>query len=431
MRPVELLRSRVAATCSLGPANAHRGLRGFSRAPSRFLHGPPKAAAESPVPAPCDARSIRALFARGGTSNGLVIWKHDLPPADEWPNVLPALMGSPDPFGRQLDGMGSGISSTSKICVLSPPSDPSLADVDFTFVQVGIQDGKLDLAGNCGNMISVVGPVAWDALLSHTPGPDKATVRIFNTNTRKLIRSTFSVRPAGPSGRRRVYDPSGACRIAGVPAASSPIHLRFLRPGGAKTGRTLPTGRPIDTLALPDGTAVEASLVDVSNPGVFVRAADFGFPPAAAASSPKEMRARLASDPALLERLELVRRAGAARMGLDPDTQSVPKIVLVLPGDADAEGSHLRCQALSMGQPHKTVPLTLAMCPGAAAGLEGTIPHELAAGLARPQEGSEHAIVLGHPAGKIEVRVKVGKEGVEAVDIWRTARVLMAGDVFY
>ncbi len=96
------------------------------------------------------SRSFPAVFARGGTSNGLVVQRRHLPPLDQWHAVLPAAMGSPDPFGRQLDGMGSGISSTSKICVLSPSNLPD-ADVDFTFVQVGIRDGSLDLAGNCGN----------------------------------------------------------------------------------------------------------------------------------------------------------------------------------------------------------------------------------------------------------------------------------------
>ncbi|KAL1842405.1 hypothetical protein VTJ49DRAFT_5364 [Mycothermus thermophilus] len=383
------------------------GFRGCSRVNSRFIHNTPKAAAKPLAPVSRGTQSIRALFARGGTSNGLVIWKHDLPPEDEWPKVLPALMGSPDPFGRQLDGMGSGISSTSKICILSPPSDPAVADVDFTFVQVGIKDGSLDLAGNCGNLISVVGPVAWDAVLSHArppppgPDPDKATVRIFNTNTNKLIHSTFSITlPSSDPSSRRVYNPAGTYHIAGVPTLSSPIHLRFLHPGGAKTGRTLPTGNPIDTLSLSDNTTIDASLVDVSNPGVFIRASDLGFPPTV---SPQDLRATIESDPALLERLESIRRAGAERMGMDPDTQSVPKIVLVLPGDADA-GVHLRCQALSMGQPHKAVPLTLAMCLGAAAGLEGTIPNTLAVGLNRGEgQQGESVVAIGHPAGSIEL----------------------------
>ncbi|KAL2123387.1 hypothetical protein VTJ04DRAFT_3842 [Mycothermus thermophilus] len=357
-------------------------------------------------------------------------------------------MGSPDPFGRQLDGMGSGISSTSKICILSPPSDPSIADVDFTFVQVGIKDGTLDLAGNCGNMVSVVGPVAWDDLLSHNPppttttqpdpNPDKATVRIFNTNTRKLIYSTFSVTT---SGRRRMYNPSGTFHIAGVATPSSPIHIRFLHPGGAKTGRTLPTGNPIDILHLPDTTTgIPASLVDVSNPGVFIRASSLNLP----VTTPQSLSQTISSNPSLLTKLELIRRAGAEKMGLDPNTQSVPKIVLILPPPpppsreekalAGEEGLvNLRCLALSMGQPHKAVPLTLAMCLGAAAGLEGTIPQLEAKGLEVDEEGGkEKRVVIGHPAGSVEVRVKTEGEGeAEAVEIERTARILMRGEVFY
>jgi 2-methylaconitate cis-trans-isomerase PrpF len=330
-------------------------------------------------------------------------------------------MGSPDPYGRQLNGMGSGISSTSKICILSP-SVRLDADVEFTFVQVGIKDGTLDLAGNCGNMSSVVGPISFDEGLVKTPelgsdsetGFQTATVRIFNTNTSKIIRSSFRVAGEPPS-----YCPEGDYEMDGVPSKYSKIVLSFLNPGGAKTGRTLPTGNPVDTLALPDGTAVEASLVDVSNPGVFVRISDLGI------QNPESLTpAAIEVDAALKARLETIRQAGAAMMGLDPKTESVPKIVLVSP--PDSPGVNIKCLALSMGQAHKAVPLTLALCLGAAARLSGTIPHQLSTGA----DGRD-SIVIAHPSGKLEVGTTIQDGEVSSAELLRTARVLMKGEVFY
>ncbi|GAB1320126.1 hypothetical protein MFIFM68171_10336 [Madurella fahalii] len=370
-------------------------------------------------------RSLPAIYARGGTSNGLVIHAHHLPPKSEWCKVLPALMGSPDPYGRQLDGMGSGISSTSKICVLSPTSRRD-ADVEFTFVQVGIKDGSLDFAGNCGNMLSVVGPVSFDEGLVKTPKIElepgsrvqTTLVRIFNTNTSKVVHSRFRVAGDPPK-----YCPEGPYEMDGVPGRHSSIVLSFIRPGGAKTGRSLPTGNPVETLVLPDGGTIDASLVDVSNPGVFVRVSDLGI------RNPSSLTpASVEADAALKKRLEEIRRAGAARMGLDPNTESVPKIVLVLPSShtQQSPGVNIKCLALSMGQAHRAVPLTLALCLGAATRLPGTIPDQLSTG---PDAGG--AIVIGHPSGRLEVGTTVRDGEIISAELHRTARVLMKGAVFY
>ena len=370
-------------------------------------------------------RYFPAIFARGGTSNGLVIHRHHLPPLAEWHSVLPSAMGSPDPYGRQLDGMGSGISSTSKICVLSPSSRPD-ADVDFTFVQVGIRDGAVDMAGNCGNMSSIVGPVGLDEGLISRPRIERgggnddeqtALVRIFNTNTSKLVHSRFKV--AGHPAR---YCPDGDYEMDGVPGKGSKITLSFLDPAGAKTGEAaLPTGRPIDTLRLPDGSSIEASLVDVSNPGVFVRVADLGMGPGAQTLSPLHLDA----DSELKRRLEQIRQAGASMMGLDPRVESVPKIVLLL-DHARNPGANIECLALSMGQAHKAVPLTLALCLGAAVKLDGTIPNLLAKGDLRNQ-----AVVIAHPSGTVDIGTTMKNGRIQSADLHRTARVLMKGDVFY
>jgi 2-methylaconitate cis-trans-isomerase PrpF len=371
-------------------------------------------------------RKLPAIFARGGTSNGLVFWKEHLPPESEWHKVLPAVMGSPDPYGRQLDGMGSGISSTSKICVLAPCPNKDVADVEFTFVQVGVKDGSLDMAGNCGNMSSIVGPVGFDdgpfplGRVEEDPetGARTGVVRILNTNTSKVVVSRFPV--VGDPPR---YWPHGDYEMDGVPGKHSKISLSFLRPGGAKTGRTLPTGNAVDILTLPDGTTVEASLVDVSNPGVFVRLSDLGIQGSAYLDPPA-----VEANAGLKVRLEQIRQAGASMMGLDPRTESVPKIVVVFPPSIaqQSPGVNLKCLALSMGQAHKAVPLTLALCLGAAAGLKGTIPNQLAVGAV---EGD--SIVIGHPSGRLDVGTTVEGGEVLAAKLYRTARVLMRGELFY
>lgn len=210
-------------------------------------------------------KSFPAVFVRGGTSNGLIIKREHLPQEQsKWQPILSSAMGSPDPFGRQLNGMGSGISSTSKICVISK-SDRQDADVDYTFVQVGISAGDLDMAGNCGNMSSAVAPVAYDErvleedqIVSRESGA--VTVRMFNTNTEKIVHSTFLV-----NKETRKYEPSGGYTIDGVPGSGSIITLSFIDPAGSKTGKALPTGKSVDTLRLPNGDTIRASLVDVSH----------------------------------------------------------------------------------------------------------------------------------------------------------------------
>lgn len=264
-------------------------------------------------------------------------------------------MGSPDAYGRQLDGMGSGVSSTSKICVVERSSRAD-ADLDYTFVQVGIKDGSLDLAGNCGNLSSAVGPFGLSEGLLHNVHDTAdledrtVTVRIFNTNTSKLIHTTFNVTKDGK------YDPFGDYSIDGVPGSGSRITMSFLNPAGSKTGKAMPTGNPIDTLDLGNGESIKASLVDVANPGIFVLASDLGVPG-------DIMPASLESMQDVMARLERIRRQGTLMMGLDPNIQSVPKIVIVSkPNDAAAKnGIHITCRALSMQQPHKAVPLTLGL----------------------------------------------------------------------
>lgn len=375
-------------------------------------------------------RSFPAWFVRGGTSNGLVIRAADLPPRASWPSVLPPAMGSPDALhGRQLDGIGSGVSSTSKLVVLSPAERPG-AHVDYTFVQVGIRDGALDTAGNCGNMSSIVGPAAWDMgyvaeeekaalVTTDEDGVPWATLRIFNTNTNKVIETTFRV--VDVQGRM-VFCPEGGYVMDGVSGRHSCITMSFLDPAGAKTGKALPTGNTIDTLELEDGSNVQASLVDVGNPGVFVKGSSLGFE-SADDLSPSTIEA----DAELKKRLEMIRRKGASMMGMDPDTESVPKIVLLFPplhgSDVD-----IRCRAMSMGQAHKAVPLTLALCLGAAAKIEGTLAWEI---LRESGRGEGDVVRIAHPSGLVDVGTTMEEGRISAAKLLRTGRVLMKGEVFY
>lgn len=383
-------------------------------------------------------KTLRAWFARGGTSNGLVLHRDDLPPQDQWHRILPAAMGSPDHYGRQLNGMGSGISSTSKIVVLGPPSRSDI-DVDYTFVQVGIKDGKLDLAGNCGNMSSLVGPVAWDKglinrdqiLEEDEQGAKWARVRFFNTNTSKVLESKFMVKGEPP-----MFCPQGDYAMDGIPGTGSKVTLSFLDPAGAKTGQALPTGSPADKLHLPGSNTIEASLVDVSNPGVFVRAQDVLslarggqlLGSAAQSLTPEAVEA----DDTLKMILEQVRQAGASRMGLDPKVESVPKVVMVLPSPPDRH-TDIDCLAMSMGQAHKAVPLTLALCLGAACQIPKSIPNGMlvqpSASPCSPPASGSRTVTIGHASGMMDIGISTKDGEIVSAELLRTARVMMKGEV--
>ncbi|CAK7271357.1 hypothetical protein SEPCBS57363_004574 [Sporothrix epigloea] len=418
---------------------------------------------------PPHERSFPAYFVRGGTSNGLVIREDVLPfyssssgsgaadtatmqaRAVAWTPVLASAMGSPDPqHARQLDGMGSGVSSTSKVCVISPPDNAAERadrDVNFTFVQVGIRDGQLDLAGNCGNMVSAIGPLAFDLGYGGTvvgaagDGEKEGLVRIFNTNTKKLIHSRFRV-----AGEPPTYCPDGDYAIDGVPGTHSRIKLSFIQPAGAKTGAQngLPTGSPVELLPRRAGEkpSIPASLVDVCNPGVFVLGSSLGLGDGNDLGTVvlRDVATAIETDTELKLTLNYLRREGARRMGMDPDTESVPKIVIVFPpptGEvAEVNNVDICCVALSMGQVHKAVPLSLALCLGAAVQIPGTLAAQVVAkgqndvNMTGARKG---AVVIGHPSGRVDVATSLDEADgtILSAELHRTARVLMEGKVFY
>jgi 2-methylaconitate cis-trans-isomerase PrpF len=359
-------------------------------------------------------KKVRAVYMRGGTSRCLVFHARDLPaPGPARDAILLAALGSPDPYGRQLDGLGGGISSLSKACIIGPATLPG-ADVDYTFAQVEVKKASVDYAGNCGNCSSSVGPFAIDEGLV-AAGDGEAIVRIHNTNTKKLIVAHVPV----ADGEAAV---NGDFELAGVPGRGARIALDFVEPGGAGTGRLLPTGHARDVIA-----GVEVSCVDATNPVVFVRARDLGV-------TATETPAAVDADHELSGRLEKLRVEAAARMGM-AESAAVPKIAFVaapadfvgLDGARYAAGTFdVLGRAISMGNCHRAFPLTVAMCLAVAARIEGTVVHEVA----RTHPGD---VVLGHPSGVLPLDAAVGrKDGgpwAERVTVYRTARRLMEGFV--
>ncbi len=374
---------------------------------------------------------LPAVFMRGGTSKALMFRRADLPAErGEWDALLLAAMGSPDPHGRQLNGMGGGLSSVSKACVVGPPSRPDV-DVDYTFAQVLITEARVDYAGNCGNMSSAVGPFAYDEGLAR-PEPNAAgevTLRIHNTNTGKIIASTFFVR----DGRSVEH---GGLAIPGVAGTGSPIRLDFLEPGGAITGRLLPTGNAADVFDVPGLGRFAASCVDAANACVFVRASDLGL---AGTESPQAIEADLA----LMARLLAIRAHASVAMGIARDPEAArakvttPSIGIVaapaawttLAGEVLPEHAcDLAVRMLSSNQPHRALPLTASVCIAVAAQIEGTLVHAAA------RRGADaNALRLGMPSGVLTVAAEVKRRGADWHAVrgafYRTARRLFEGFV--
>ena len=367
--------------------------------------------------------SLPAVFMRGGTSRAVMFHARDLPDRSEWDPIFLAAMGSPDPNGRQLNGMGGGISSLSKVCVLAP-SQRDDADIDYTFAQVQIRDAAIDYRGNCGNMSSAVGPFAVDEGIVR-PNGDTAVVRIFNTNTRKIIRSTFPLH----DGRAAT---DGDLAIPGVAGTGAPVRLDFLSPGGATTGKLLPTGNPIDRLG-----SLEVSLVDAANACVFVRARDLGL-------TGRELPEELERDAALLDRLQVIRRQASVAMGIARDETeargiaAVPIIGFVAPAmdsptlsgqPITAADVDLTARFLSNGQPHRALPLTASLCTAVAARISGTLVAE-----ATTDSGSAQ-IRIGMPSGILTVGADVSQDrggawAAHSGAFYRTARRLFDGRIY-
>ncbi|MBP6899947.1 MAG: PrpF family protein [Burkholderiaceae bacterium] len=372
-------------------------------------------------------RKLHAVFARGGTSKALLFHRWHLPAArEDWAPLFLAAMGSPDANGRQLDGMGGGTSSLSKVCVIGPPTHAE-ADVDYTFAQIGIDTASVDYGGNCGNMSAAIGPFAVDEGIVAAPRDGEVTVRIHNTNTGRLIHARFAVQDG-----RSVVD--GDLAIDGVAGQGAPVRLEFRDLAGGRTGRLLPAGAALTELRLHDGSRVAASLVDAGNPCVFVAAEALGL-------DGSETAERIESDAALMARLEQLRRQAALAMGLAADeaaaaaSRAVPLIGMVAPvrpwrsrsgqalGAADAD---IALRMLSSGNAHRAVPITAALCAAVACRTAGSLPAALAGSRTGP-------IRIGHASGVVVVDAEPdpATAQVRHASVWRTTRRLFQGEVLY
>lgn len=362
---------------------------------------------------------------RGGTSKGVFFHERDLPDSPELRDeFLLAAMGSPDPFRRQIDGLGGSISTTSKIAIIGD-GRPFGVDVTYEFGQVGIDQPLIDRRGNCGNISSAVGPFAVDEGLV-TPTDPITLVTFLNLNTNKVIVAHVPTR----DGK---FDPIGDMVLPGVPGTGSRIQLDFLNPAGAVTGKLLPTGNVIDDLAVPGLGTIPVSMVDAANPLVFVRWEDVGL---RGIESPSGVDA----DEPLLQRLESIRAHASVLAGISADidsasndTPSVPKLALIgAPRDYRASNGHdiaelsanLRAAMMSMGRMHNSYPLSGAIATTVAANLAGTLVHDVAT-------DSDEAFIIGHPAGLLPMLADIDTVDsgwlVNSVSGFRTSRRLMEG----
>lgn len=371
-------------------------------------------------------------------------------------------MGSGDGFGRQLDGMGAGVSSLSKICLVEPHGSrktvPKQAiadrvqnksldgarsllqqvrdqgeavdgiDVDYTFVGLGIEDEIVDVAGNCGNMSSAIGPYAYNAGLlpprAYAQGNGEVTVTIRNTNTGKIIHSTFDV--AG--GQAAV---TGDYTIDGVTGPGSKIKLDFEAPYGSKTGKVLPTGNKVDRIL-----DYKVTCVDGANPCIFIRAGDVGVD---GTILPNDFN-KLSDKLALLER---IRKAAAVAMGIAPTEDAVPRTIPKI-GLISMSSEHSTLSGQTLGtsqtdlvvrflsdtQPHRAIPLTAALTTAVAARIPGTLVEQILA----PEPVMDGAITIGHASGRLQVDAtmdETDKNIPVLATVYRTAKRLFEGMSFW
>ncbi|WP_096187171.1 2-methylaconitate cis-trans isomerase PrpF family protein [Evansella halocellulosilytica] len=371
-----------------------------------------------------DFGKIKAAIIRGGTSKGVYLMENELPLDEKHrEEVILSLFGSPDV--RQIDGLGGADPLTSKVAIIKPSLRED-ADVDYTFGQVSIDKKHIDYRSNCGNISSGVGPFAIDEGI--VPAVEPVTVvRIYNSNTQKIIESEVPVR----NGKAET---TGDCYIPGVPGPGAKIMLNFVNSGGSKTGKTLPTGKPKDIVTLENGKKIEISIVDASTPSVFIRASDIGL-------TGTETPEQIETSPERLELLEEIRAIGACMLGFVKTkeeakliSQSVPKIIFVSPpqsyqginGNNVAEESiHFTARALAMGKMHKAFAVTGGICTSTASLIEGTVVNEVS------KFSSNGDITIGHPSGTMDFSIKLGYKGdqyhVTRSAVARTSRRLMDG----
>lgn len=378
---------------------------------------------------------IPAVYMRGGTSKGVFFLAHDLPvdPAAR-DRLLLRVIGSPDRYGKHIDGMGGASSSTSKVVICSASAREG-CDVDYLFGQVAVDRPVIDWSGNCGNLSAAVGPFAIAAGLVAAPADGVATVRIWQANIQRVILAHVPM-----SGGEVVEE--GDFELDGVAFPAAEIRLEFLDPaagegdGEGGGGAMFPTGRRVDRLDVPGLGAVEATLINAGNPTVFVDAAALGL-------RGTELQPDVNGDAALLARAEALRAHGAVAMGLCATAEEAtrqrphtPKLAFVARPAAytasdgravAAKDVDLLARIFSMGVLHHAMTGTGAVAIAAAAAVPGTVVSRLA------PAGADGRVRFGHPSGVLAVGAAAEADGegwrVTKVVMSRSARRLMEGFV--
>ncbi|MBL8518103.1 MAG: 2-methylaconitate cis-trans isomerase PrpF [Betaproteobacteria bacterium] len=381
---------------------------------------------------------IPATYMRGGTSKGVFFKLTDLPAAAQVPGaardkLLLRVIGSPDPYGKQIDGMGAATSSTSKTVILSKSTQPD-HDVDYLFGQVSIDKPFVDWSGNCGNLSAAVGPFAIANGLveaSRIPQNGVVIVRIWQANIRKTIIAHV------PITNGQVQE-TGDFELDGVTFPAAEVQLEFMDPAAEEPGAEgamFPTGNLVDELEVPGFGTLKATMINAGIPTIFVNAADIGY-------TGTELQDAINGDSKALEKFETLRAQGAIRMGLIKSVeeaakrQHTPKIAFVSPPKdylsssgkpVAAQDVDLLVRAMSMGKLHHAMMGTAAVAIGAAAAIPGTLVNLAAGG------GQRDAVRFGHPSGTLRVGAAAaqvdGEWVVTKAVMSRSARVLMEGHV--
>jgi probable AcnD-accessory protein PrpF len=381
---------------------------------------------------------IAATYMRGGTSKGVFFRLQDLPEAAQTPGaardaLLLRVIGSPDPYAKQIDGMGGATSSTSKTVILSK-STRADHDVDYLFGQVSIDTPFVDWSGNCGNLSAAVGPFAISNGLvdaARIPQNGVAVIRIWQANIGKTIIAHVPITDGA-------VQETGDFELDGVTFPAAEVQLEFLDPAAEEEGAggsMFPTGQMVDDLEVPGVGTLQVTMINAGIPTIFLNAADIGYTGA-------ELQDAINGDPKALQMFETIRAYGAVRMGLIKHVdeaakrQHTPKVAFVAPPAAyvsssgkavDVADTDLLVRAMSMGKLHHAMMGTAAVAIGTAAAIPGTLVNLAAGG------GERSAVRFGHPSGTL----RVGAEAVQVDGEWsvkkaimsRSARVLMEGFV--
>ena len=375
---------------------------------------------------------IPATYMRGGTSKGVFFNLNDLPSSCQAPgaardNMLLRVIGSPDPYGKQTDGMGGATSSTSKTVILSASTQAN-HDVDYLFGQVAIDKAFIDWSGNCGNLTAAVGSFAISAGLIEAcriPKNGICEVRIWQQNISKTIIAHV------PITNGEVQE-TGDFELDGVTFPAAEVQVDFVAPVDPSEAM-FPTGNVVDTLEVPGIGTFKATMISAGIPTIFLNADEIGY-------TGSELQEAINGDADALSRFETIRAYGAVKMGLIENIsqaaarQHTPKVAFVAPAKAytsssgkaiEANEIELNVRALSMGKLHHAMMGTAAVAIGAAAAIEGTLVNVAAGSQARS------SVVFGHPSGTLKVGAQAvnndGKWSIEKVSMSRSARVLMEG----